>query len=236
MSSVFIAGEKVNLCVPQSEDFEVWSSWFNNYKYTKFLEQGKFPNTVEQQFEFYRDAQNSNRFIAHIKSKDEQLLGVISLSEINYEKSSCQISIVCPVKSTAAPYAALEAMAITTEHAFIRLGLSRVWAGQAYPGLKKWSQHLELIGFKTEGVIRDGFVHGIEVTPAISISVTKKDFLSLIKRREGKLWAGEKKTRYMIAKLKNKKPLADKVHEILLDAHSEQDKDLCDIELAYAEV
>ena len=236
MNNVFIEGEKINLCVPQVEDFETWSSWFNNSMYTKYLEQGKFPHTVEQQIEFYNNAQKNNRFIAHIKAKDGSLLGVVSLSEINYEKSSCQIAMVCPVKNATAPYAALEAMALSTEHAFMRFGLNRVWAGQSYPGLKKWSQNLQLIGFKTEGVIRDGFVHGIDVTNAISISVTKKDFLALVERRNGKLWAGEQKTRYMALKLRKNEPLADTVNALLLTAHNEHDKILCDIESDYEEV
>lgn len=233
MNNVFIEGEKINLCVPQVEDFETWANWFNNSNHTKYLEQGKFPQTLEQQIEFYSNAQKNNRFIAHIKSKDDSLLGVVSLSEINYEKSSCQIAMVCPVKNATAPYAALEAMALSTEHAFTRFGLNRVWAGQSYPGLKKWSQNLQLIGFKTEGVIREGFVHGINVTDAIDISVTKKDFLALVERRDGRLWAGEKKMRHMALKLRKNEPLADTVSALLLAAHNDHDKILRDIESDY---
>lgn len=233
MNNVFIEGEKINLCVPDNEDFLIWANWFNSCNHTRFLEQGKLPNTVEQQINFYKDSQNSGRFITLIKTKKNQLLGVISLSEINYEKSSCQISLVCPVKSKDAPYAALEAMALATEHAFVRFGLNRVWAGQAYPGLKKWSQYLECIGFKTEGVIRDGFVHGINITPAINISVIKKDFLVLIERRNGKLWPTERKVQFLINKLKKREPLAEKVNNFLITAQHEQDEILLNLETTY---
>src|SRR5690606_4078972 len=198
MSNVFIKGDKIDICVPVDEDFPVWAGWFNDQKITEYLAQGVFPNTVQDQKEFYMSAKKSSRFITMIKSKEDKLLGVISLSGIDYEKSSCQIALVCPVKSKDAPFAALEAMALVTEHAFKRLGVRRVWAGQAFPGLEKWNQTLEIIGFKTEGFKRGGFVHGWEVSDAVLISILLEDFLKIIKRRNERLWPGDSFVKYML--------------------------------------
>lgn len=234
MNNIFIEGEKIDLCVPAEEDFPIWAGWFNSQKNTQFLEQGKFPNTVDEQKEFYFNAIKSNRFIALIKCKDGVLLGVISLSEINYEKSSCQISLVCPIKSKNSPMAALEAMALVVEHAFKRLGMKRVWAGQAYPGLESWNRALEIVGFKVEGFLRNGFVHGWDVTDSILISVVLQDFLRLIERRDGHLWPGEVIANGVLKAIKKHEAMARKVKRLIEGAHLENDSLLTELESKHA--
>ena len=83
MNNVFLAGETIDLCVPQEEDFADWASWFNDQKVTMFLEQGRYPNTVRGQREFFENALKAGRFLTLIKSKDGELLGVFSLSDID---------------------------------------------------------------------------------------------------------------------------------------------------------
>lgn len=234
MNYIFLEGEAINLCVPTDEDFSIWAGWFNNQKVTKFLEQGKFPHTVDEQRAFYFNAIKSNRFLSLVKSKDNVLLGVISLSEINYEKSSCQISLVCPVKSKSAPMAALEAMALVAEHAFKRLGMERVWAGQAYPGLEAWNRALEIIGFKVEGFSRNGFVHGWDVSDSVSIAIIKQDFIRLIERRNGRLWPGAKLAKNVLNEMKKHESVAGKIKGYIESAHDENDGVLAEIESVYA--
>lgn len=234
MDNIFIEGEKINLCVPAEEDFSTWAGWFNSQKHTQFLEQGKFPNTIDGQKDFYFNAIKSNRFISLIKCKSGMLLGVISLSEINYEKSSCQISLVCPVKSKGAPMAALEAMALVVEHAFKRFGMKRVWAGQAYPGLASWNRELEIVGFKVEGFLRNGFVHGWNVTDSIIISVDLQDFLRLTERRDGRLWPGEEVANSVLKEIKKHGAMAEKIKGLISAAYLENDTLLAGLESKHA--
>lgn len=235
MTNIFIEGEKINLCIPADSDFDEWSSWFNDQKVTKFLDQGKFPNSTADQKEFYLNAKKASRFISMIKSKEGKLLGVISLSEIDFEKSACQIAIVCPVKCVSAPFAALEAMAIATEHAFKRLGMRRVWAGQAYPSLSRWNQTLEVIGFKTEGFKRGGFVHGWEVSDAVLISIVFDDFASMIRRRGNKLWPGESVSRYLVDGLIKKQSSASRIKSFIDSCHSDNDELIRSLEEGFLE-
>ena len=80
---VFISGEVMNLCIPTDEFSKEskWYSWFNNPKIVKCLEQGIFPNTPEDQAEFFR-SQKSDRLMLIISNKKEYM-GIISLSKIN---------------------------------------------------------------------------------------------------------------------------------------------------------
>ncbi len=50
---VFIKGELIDLCIPTAEFAATsnWYNWFNDPKTTRFLEQGIFPNTAEEQLE-----------------------------------------------------------------------------------------------------------------------------------------------------------------------------------------
>lgn len=224
MNNIFLAGEKIDLCIPEEADFAEWASWFNDQNVTRFLEQGKYPNTIQDQRDFYESAISEGRFITLIKSKSGRLLGVISLSNINYEKKSCQIALVSPVASREAILAPLEAMAICTQHAFVRLGVECVWAGQAYTGLIRWIQKLELLGYQVNGIFPDEFRHGLVISDGVRTSITKQRFLSLYGRRGNSLWPGEEMMRKMIAGLRNAEPLVEKISSIVKSLHYEHEQ------------
>ena len=229
MNTIFIPGEAINLCVPVEEDFDQWSSWFNSKETTKFLEQGKYPNTVASQKEFYKNALASGRLLLMIKTKSMKLLGVISLSDIDYEKSRCQIAIVCPEKSKEAPLAVLEAVSLlqimlsngSVLHDFMR--------GKAYL-LRAMTKHLEIIGYKAEGFQRNGFKHGMFESDGVLISIVKQDYLKLIRQRNNVLWPGAKVAREMISVMKNFPSLLDELHEIINQRYVNFDERLEGIE------
>ena len=94
--SVFIEGEIVNLKVPD-ENFVENSNWYNflnSKRNTRFLEHGVYPNNLTKQKEFYLNLQKDNRIVLLIFDKEENFLGIISLSFINLERKSADISIV----------------------------------------------------------------------------------------------------------------------------------------------
>ena len=236
MNNVFLAGEKIDLCVPEDADFGKWASWFNSQKITQFLEQGKFPNTVSAQRKFFEQVTHEGRFLCLIKTKDGDLLGVISLSEISYEKRSCQVAYVCPERSEKAPLAALEALAICVQHAFNRFGMERVWAGHFYPGLRGWAQKTELLGFMVDGIVPNGIRHGEVVSDAINTSILRERFLKLVQTRNGSLWPGEDSARKMIRKLKEKPSLADRVYESITDMHRSHEEYITQVELQASKI
>ena len=48
---IFIQGETMDLCVPNEKAVleDGWGSWFNDPKTTRYIDQGIFPNTTEDQ-------------------------------------------------------------------------------------------------------------------------------------------------------------------------------------------
>ena len=80
---VFIEGELVDLCIPTPEFAKnsEWYSWFNNPETNKYLDQGAFPNTREDELLFYQTEHN-RRLLLVVTDKESVPLGVISLSFI----------------------------------------------------------------------------------------------------------------------------------------------------------
>ena len=106
MNNVFLAGETIDHCVPKEEDFAECATWFNDQSIKQFLEQGKYPNTILDKREFYESAIKTGRYLTLIKSKDLELLGVFSLSDIDFEKKdvrSLMYTLKEPVKHCLLP-------------------------------------------------------------------------------------------------------------------------------------
>lgn len=188
---VFIEGELIDLCIP-TEEFAAgsnWYSWFNNPKTNKYLEQGAFPNTVEEQVEFFRkEKQNRSRLMLIVSDKKDYL-GTISLSFINHEKKTASVAMLIGENTSQTHFRhlfALESMARMVEHGFEKLGLMRIDAGQHHE-LFNWQQRLELIGFRVEAYKRYAFIKGIERTTHVGIAVNAEDYLT-IKQKRGAYW------------------------------------------------
>lgn len=185
---IFITGETMNLCIP-TEEFareSEWYNWFNKPEITCFLEQGMFPNTAENQVEFFT-SQKSKRLMLIISCNDKYM-GTISLSGINLVKKTCDIAIVVDssVHRLMAPYVSLEAISKLSEHAFTSMGMIRIGAGQ-HIKLGGWQQRLELLGYKLEGLHKNRFIKGHEIADTVSIACSYESYQTITKNR-GSLW------------------------------------------------
>ncbi len=214
---VFIKGEIVDLCVP-TIDFaknSAWYSWFNDEKITQHLEQGLFPNTPEKQVEFLSNV-TDNRLVLIVTNKTIPL-GVVSLSNINYFKKTAELAVVINNKldKRNSPYIALEASALITNHGFLKFGLNRIEAGQAI-ALSAWQQRLELIGYRLEGIKKNGFIKGITITDSFFIASTKDDFEKICSIR-GKLWDSLDLMKNRIQSIKKIISMSDQLSSYLLE-------------------
>ena len=195
---VFIKGEIVDLCVPTIEFAEEsnWYSWFNDPDITRFLDQGVWPNTSEQQVDFLKSTKH-DRLLLVIRYQDVYV-GVVSFSSINLLKGSAEIAIVVNKKlvKNYDQLIPLEAIARLTEHGFKSLNFKRISAGQ-HIALSLWQQRLELLGYKLEGIKENGFSKGIELANSVWIAVTKENF-DLLKEIRGDYWDSAKRMRNRI--------------------------------------
>jgi len=185
---IFAEGETIDLCIPTKEFARDsnWYSWFNDPGITRYLDQGKYPNTREKQEEFL-ESQKDERLILIISTKGRIYKGVVSLNFGN-TTNICNLAIVTDflIEPQLSPFAALEAVARISEHGFEIMGLKRISAGQ-HIHLVDWQQRMELLGYRIEGIQRNNFIKGQEVSDTMSVACLYEDYASIVSKR-GALW------------------------------------------------
>lgn|GEM_PF-604159 len=223
--ALFIPGETIDLCVPDKAAVELdgWTDWFNKIPDLQATQHGIFPNHKASQLSVLESLYDDDSRIVLLvcDKKTGRAMGVISLQNISFTQKSAEIAINigAPERSTVAPLASLEAMALITEHGFEQVGLQRIFAGQAYPRLSSWNKMLELIGYKTEGIIRQSFVRGQTTEHTVAIAC-HYSFYSRIREFRGSLW-GSKSVIKALIKRRPKNSQAEKIDLILQEIEQE---------------
>jgi len=195
---VFLPGEVVDLCVPSDDPWilDQWFRWFNSPKTTAYLDQGLFPNTYENQKKYVESVlQTKERLTLLIKPKDrDRFIGVCSLSSIDLVKKSCQVAVVIAEHgdNLDSMFYGLEAKARLTEHAFETMGILRVTGTQSMD-LARWQKLQILLGYQTEGILRNAFNKGLKQTDVILSACILEDYLKIKELRKGQYWPGKAK-------------------------------------------
>ena len=189
---LFIEGELVNLCIPNSSAIENdgWHTWFNKISDLQYTNHGIFPNTRENQELFLKNLDKKESIVLLVCTKtDNSAVGVVSLQalDLTFRQALFAINIGAHEKLAIPGLAALEAVALISEHGFKELGLNRIHGGQAYPGLKSWNKLLEIIGFQVDGIERKAMRRGNKYYDKLEISILYEDYLKLVNHR-GSLW------------------------------------------------
>ncbi|MBD1381917.1 GNAT family N-acetyltransferase [Metabacillus arenae] len=187
--AVFLQGSKVDLRVPNVEDDVIngdWYAWFNDDEVTKYLHQGVYPNTRQNQINYVTSALDRKDWImlAIIDKKTGEMCGVVTLKEIDLVNRVAFISIVMANKIYT-PGAPFEAMALMTEYGFQKLNLNRIEAGQN-EGLWQWINQLTLLGYKIEGFMRQPFIRYGKKQDAIRMAILSEEFYTILEARKGK--------------------------------------------------
>jgi len=188
----FLIGESVYLRLPNiTADIlnGSWHSWFNDLAITRFLTHGVFPINRESQANFISAemAKPNTLILCVVHKESAKHLGVISLKNMDLVNRTAEIAIVMgPHKLPGAP--ALEAMALLVKHAFDRLNLEMLYAGQ-HESLWKWINQLRLIGFKIDGFRKNAGVRNRQPYGAFLTSVCADDFYRLQVARGGEIFA-----------------------------------------------
>lgn len=187
--NVFLKGELIYLRKPNIEKDIIegnWHQWFNDQEITKYLLHGVFPNDMEEQRKII-EPQLSNKnsiLLSIVNNKNDKMIGIISLKSIDFINRNAEISIVMGVDKLQG--AAIEAMALLTGHAFDRLNLQKLFAGQHHE-LWKWVNTLETIGYKIEGYKKKMGIRNGQPYDVVLTSITDEDYFRLKHKRNGRL-------------------------------------------------
>jgi|APSaa5957512535_1039671.scaffolds.fasta_scaffold14410_3 RimJ/RimL family protein N-acetyltransferase len=203
---IFIEGETVDLCIPVDDEDVVrqWSSWFNKSEITRYLSQGMYPNTVNNQKEYFDEIRNSSKKILCLlkPKKYDGYIGVVSLSEINHIQRQCTMALVVgeKYKGPDSIFIGLEAKALITKHAIEVVGVERINSLQVV-NLKKWQNMQILFGYQVEGLLRNKFRKGNKTYDMLISSCLLEDYEKLLTARNGEFWPGKSKVFDLMRKL-----------------------------------
>lgn len=152
---IFIKGKGINLCVPSRENLAQWTQWINEEGVRITVPSTRIPKTEDMQWSWIQNQMKTGeRLLLEITDTlSKKMLGVVSLSNINYEKKSAQISTISPtVKNKDTRFCVYEARRMVVEYAFFHLSLHKVYGGMAYPHNAGFLVNNMCIGFQIEGV------------------------------------------------------------------------------------
>ena len=221
---IFISGELVDLCIPDKKAIELdgWSDWFNDISTNQNTGHAIFPNFHENQLDYLEKLSNKDTIVLLVCRKvDRTAVGVVSLSQIDMisRQALWSIMIGSPEKLRPPGLAALEAVALISEHGFKELGLQKIYGGQPFPGLKGWNKLLELIGYQVDGIHRNGFRRGNIYSNCLHISCLYDDYLRIVDHRKD-FWPGLQSIKKLLRK-QPRKSYAEKLEDFSLQLRKE---------------
>ena len=155
---IFIETENLNLRVPSKDNLNKWSEWINSSKIRDTVQSTLFPKTTEMQWSWIQsELKSKTRILLEIcDKKDDLFLGVVSLSTIDYENRSAQISTISPIKKEKNnKYCVYEARRAILKYAFEELSINKVYGGTLYPENKSYMIKNMCLGFEIEGIKHD---------------------------------------------------------------------------------
>lgn len=180
----FIKGNDIDLVCLSNEVIENtnWYNWFNDETTTDQLQKHYFPNTKEMQLNFFNSKvqENSTKLQLGILSiKDNILIGVISLSDINYINRSAEISVVIGEKKYKNFNNFIESARLLIKHGFETLNLNRIYSGTFVKEID--IMFCKVLGFTNEGVSKESVYKNGEYKDTYHHAILKKDYLKLKK-------------------------------------------------------
>lgn len=128
MYNPYIIGKRVYLRQPTEDDaLGRWHEWFSDEETTKYLADRFWPNTRENQIEFLKSLKNKSRLALSIITKaNDEHIGVVSLSSINWVHRYADIAIVMGEKKYHKGGYSIEAFGLMLKAAFLRLNLRNI--------------------------------------------------------------------------------------------------------------
>ena len=175
----FIKGKHINL-ICLNEDVinnSNWYNWFNDEVSTDNMQQHYFPNTKEKQLNFYKSQieNNSSKIqLGILHSKENILIGVISLSSINYINRSAELSVIIGEKEYRNLKNYIEAVKLIINHGFEALNLNRISSGSFAKEIH--TMNCKLLGFSHEGIFQEAVYKNGKYVDVYRHGLLKKNY------------------------------------------------------------
>jgi len=183
--NTFIKGVHVDL-ICLNEDVinnSNWYNWFNDENTTESMQQHYFPNTKEKQLNFFKSQieNNSSKIqLGILNSKDNVLIGVISLSSIDYINRTAEFAVIIGEKKYRNLNFFIEAARLIINHGFETLNLNRIYSGTIVKEID--TMFCKVLGFTHEGIFKEAVFKNGKYVDVYSHALLKKNYTKKIKK------------------------------------------------------
>lgn len=155
---VFLKGTHVDLVALTEEIVEKsnWYNWFNDEDNMRTMQKHYFPNSREDQLRFFRTEISGNQTklqLGIFHKIDRVLIGMISLSHIDYLNRKCEIGGLIGETKYKNVNCWLEANRLLISHAVDSLNMRRIYGGSLAKEVLMFYERL--LGFQAEGVLKE---------------------------------------------------------------------------------
>ena len=161
MTNPYEIGKTIYLRTPTKNDINVnWYQWFSDPETTEFLIDRWWPNSIENQENFYNQIiQNKTSLVLSVCDKNtDKHIGVCSLSSINWVHRYADVAIVIGEKKFRNGVIAVEIMTLLLKIAFKRINLLNLRSVfvKSHPYTPSL---MNLFKFKEVGSLKEFFYH-----------------------------------------------------------------------------
>jgi ribosomal-protein-alanine N-acetyltransferase len=171
--AVFLEGEKINLRTVEEEDIEFLRENINNPEVRVHLTARK-PVNLNQEKEFFEEVISSDDNVHLAISREEEMIGIISLEENEKDIRVAEIGIWIDPEHHENGYGT-ESVELITNYGFNELNYHRIMA-RAH-GENKGSQRIwEKLGFEKEGELREQVYREGDFTDAYLYGILEQEW------------------------------------------------------------
>ena len=176
--AVFISGEHIDLVVLTEEIVEKtnWYNWFNDEETTSQMQQHYFPNTRQKQLQIFKtriENSETKLQLGIVDKKERVLIGMVSLSDIDYLHRKCEIAGIIGEKRYRRLAYIVEALQLLIRHAFEQLNMHKIYGGTISKEVADMC--VRTLGFKHEGIRKAEVFKNGEYRDIYLVGLTRAD-------------------------------------------------------------
>ena len=186
---VFLKGTNVDLVVltPEIVEKTNWYRWFNDEEVTSVTQHHYFPNTKDDQLEYFQNhiRGNQNKLqLGIVRKKDQMFIGIVSLDNIHPVNHSADFAIIIGEISSRRINVFVEASYLILRHGFESLNLHRISGGSLSRDVIDLA--CNNLGFFEEGTQRQSAYKNGTYVDTYRIGMLREDFEKKLKKPKKK--------------------------------------------------
>lgn len=155
--ATFIQTARLSLAGLQPDDIsDDYLAWLNDADVLRFRARKAFPTRSEQMREYVDSVATRGDLVLTIRLRESrQHIGNIALSSIDWVHGTAELSIMIGAKDVWGRGLGREAIHSVSRHAFMNMGLRRLWAESPNPA---FNAAVRALGWTHEGAKRQAFL------------------------------------------------------------------------------